>query len=76
MKDNKSLNFEVAVTGIFGALCIVLSVTPFGFIQIGPLALTIMHIPVIAATVLGGLIPGVGVGLVFGISSLIRTLIQ
>ena len=73
MNEDKSLNFQIAVTGILGAISIVFSVTPFGYIQIGPLAITIMHIPVIAATVLGGLIPGIGVGLVFGISSLLRT---
>ncbi len=73
-KINQSLNFQIAMTGVFGALSVVLVLTPFGYITIpgNPLAITIMHIPVILATVLGGLVPGIGVGLIFGITSMIR----
>ena len=71
---NRSLNYKIALTGIFGALCIVLSITPLGYITIGGLiAITIMHIPVILVTELGGLVPGLGVGLIFGITSLVRS---
>ena len=69
---NRSLNFKLAITGVFGALSVVLSITPLGYIQIGPLAITVMHIPAILATVVAGLIPGVSVGLIFGLTSLIR----
>lgn len=73
-KINRSLNYKLALTGIFSALCVVLMVTHLGYISIGGfIAITIMHVPVILATVLGGLIPGLGVGLVFGVTSLIQT---
>ncbi len=71
---NRSLNFKIALTGIFAALCVVLMVTHLGYIAIGGfIAITIMHVPVVLATILGGLVPGLGVGLVFGITSLIQT---
>ncbi|MBQ3981374.1 MAG: ECF transporter S component [Treponema sp.] len=71
-KTNRSINYKIALTGVFGALSVVLSFTPLGYLQIGLLAITIMHIPVILAVILAGLVPGVSVGFIFGISSLIR----
>lgn len=74
-KVNQSLNYKIAMTGIFGALSVVLAVTPIGFITIPGtfISITIMHIPAILAAVTAGLVPGVGVGLIFGVASLIRT---
>lgn len=73
MKDKKSVNFKIAITGAFGALTIVLGITRWGFISLSPVvSLTIMHVPVILATLIGGLVPGLGVGLIFGIFSLIQ----
>lgn len=74
-KVNQSLNYKIAMTGIFGALSVVLAVTPIGFITIPGtfISITIMHIPAILAAVTAGLVPGMGVGLIFGITSLIRT---
>ncbi len=72
-KSSLSLNYKIAITAVFGALSIILSFTPLGYIQLGGLiAITIMHIPVILAAILGGLWSGLGVSLVFGLSSLIR----
>lgn len=65
------------MTGIFSALSILLSFTPLGYIQLGgAITITLMHIPVILVTVIAGLIPGIAVGLVFGLSSLIRTVMS
>lgn len=73
-KVNQELNYKLAVTGVFGALSIVLSLTHLGFISLGGLlTITIMHIPTILVTIMAGLVPGLGVGLIFGISSLINT---
>lgn len=50
---------------------------PFlGFIPIGPLRATTLHIPVIIAGIVLGKEKGAGIGLVFGISSLIINTIQ
>lgn len=73
MSDKKSVNYKIAITGTFCALTIVLGITRWGFISLSPaVSLTIMHIPVILATLIGGLVPGLGTGLIFGIFSIIQ----
>ena len=50
---------------------------PFlGFIPVGPLRATTLHIPVIIAGIVLGKEKGAGIGLVFGLSSLIINTIQ
>ncbi|MGK0550813.1 ECF transporter S component [Enterococcus faecalis] len=73
MKNTK----QFTLTALFLAVLILLAVTPLGFITIGPLNATTMHIPVIIASiVLGPRIGGI-LGGIFGVISLIRnTLIQ
>jgi len=46
--------------------------TPIGFIQIGPFAITTMHIPVIVAAILFGWRAGGTFGLIFGLMSMYR----
>ena len=72
---NSSLNYKIAMTGVFSALSVVLALTPVGYIQIPGtfISITIMHIPAILAAITAGLGPGIAVGAVFGITSLIRT---
>lgn len=70
---NQEVIRALALTAALGALTIVLTVTRLGFIPwISGAAITILHVPVIIATLLGGLWAGLGVGLVFGLSSLIQ----
>ena len=64
----------MAVTGMLGAISVVLGMTPLGFIPIGTTNATIMHIPVIIGAIVEGPIVGMLVGLIFGISSLIRSI--
>jgi len=73
MPSNRSR--KIVVTGILGAISIVLAITPFGFIPMGVISLTIMHLPAIIGAILEG--PGVGlvVGLIFGVASLLRAAI-
>lgn len=57
--------------GVIMALIIVMSAVPFlGFIQIPPISITIVHIPVIIGTILFGWKAGILFGLTFGLSSL------
>ncbi len=73
-KRNKELNYRLAMTGVLGALSIILSITPLGYISLGGfINITTMHIPAILAVLTAGLAPGICVGLIFGLSSLIRT---
>ena len=74
-EKNVSRNYKLAVTGLFAALSVILSITPLGYVQLGPLAVTIMHIPVILASILAGLLPGLAVGFIFGLTSFLRSLI-
>ena len=64
---------KLVVTGVLGAIAILLGITRWGFIPwFGGVSLTIMHVPVIIAAILEGPIVGIGVGLIFGIFSMIQ----
>ena len=65
---------HMAVTGMLGAISVVLGMTPLGFIPVGPTNATIMHIPVLIGARVEGPIVGMLVGLIFGIFSLIRSI--
>ena len=65
---------KMAIIGVLAAISIMLSMTPLGFIPIGPTNATIMHIPVIIGAILEGQVVGIVVGFIFGASSLIRNL--
>ena len=77
---NKSRNTKklevrkMAIIGVLSAISIMLSMTPLGFIPIGPTSATIMHIPVIIGAVVEGPVVGMIVGFIFGATSLIRNL--
>ena len=67
---------KLVITGVMGAITVLLGVTHWGFIPwFGGVSLTIMHVPVIIAAVLEGPIVGAGVGLIFGIFSIIQAAI-
>lgn len=66
---------RIAITGILAAISIMLSITPLGYIPIGPLNMTVMHLPVIIAAIVEGPIVGATVGLIFGLTSLSRALV-
>lgn len=58
--------------GVIMAIIIIMSAVPFlGFIQVPPISITIVHIPVIIGTILFGWKAGILFGLTFGLSSLI-----
>jgi uncharacterized membrane protein len=64
---------KIVVTGVLGALSILLGLTPLGFVPwVTGASLTTMHIPVIIGAVLEGPVVGVVTGLIFGLFSLVR----
>ena len=65
----------MAIVGVLSSISIMLSMTPLGFIPLGPLNATIMHIPVIIGAILEGPLVGITVGLIFGATSLLRDLL-
>ncbi|MGM0213366.1 hypothetical protein IGI42_000901 [Enterococcus sp. AZ109] len=71
MKNTNVKSFTL--TAMFLAIMIILAVTPLGFIPIGPINATTMHIPVIIASIVLGPKIGAGLGGIFGIISLARS---
>ncbi|MDY3119073.1 MAG: ECF transporter S component [Peptoniphilus sp.] len=65
---------EIVIIGILGAITVVLGMTPLGFVPIGPLNATTMHIPVLIAAFIEGPVVGGFVGLIFGLSSLFNAI--
>ncbi|MGL4797347.1 MAG: ECF transporter S component [Paraclostridium sp.] len=65
---------KMAVIGMLSAISIMLSMTPLGFIPLGPTSATIMHIPVIIGAIIEGPIVGASIGFIFGFTSFIRAL--
>ena len=64
---------KIVIAGAMGAIAILLGLTHWGFIPwFGGVSLTIMHVPVIIGAILEGPIVGVGIGLIFGIFSMIQ----
>ena len=66
---NKKIT-EMAIMAMFLAIELVLVFTPLGYLPIGPLNLTTMHIPVVVAGVIMGKKAGAQMGFVFGLTSL------
>lgn len=65
---------KMAVIGMLSAISVMLSMTPLGFIPLGPTSATIMHIPVIIGAIIEGPIVGASIGFIFGFTSFIRAL--
>ncbi|WP_443663538.1 ECF transporter S component, partial [Clostridium sp.] len=55
-------------------VCVVLGLTGYGFIPLPGAKATIMHIPVIIGSIIGGPIVGMTIGLIFGIFSIIQNI--
>ena len=64
---------KIVIAGALGAISVVLFLTNIGLIPwIAGASITVMHVPVIIGAVLEGPIVGSAVGLVFGVSALIK----
>lgn len=71
MKNKKT--FDIVLTAFFLGIMILMSVVPFlGFIPIGPLNATILHVPVIIGSVILGPRLGAFLGTSFGIMSVVN----
>lgn len=68
---------EIALTGVFAALILLMAFVPMlGYIQIGLVSLTIIHIPVLIGGAAGGKRVSIYLGVIFGVSSLLIALIR
>lgn len=67
----KTKTKTIVLLSLFIALELVLMLTPLGFVPVGPLRITTLHIPVIIVALVLGLKEGMFLGFVFGLTSLI-----
>lgn len=67
---------KLILVSVLGAITVVLGMTPLGFIPLGVINATTMHIPVIVAGIVEGPVVGALVGLIFGISSLLNAILK
>lgn len=68
---------KMTVIGVLSAISIMMSMLPFiGYIPIGPMKATIMHVPVIIGAVIEGPVVGGIIGLIFGLTSLWNAITQ
>lgn len=65
---------ELTLLGLLTALLLVMSFTPLGYLNIGPLAITLNTIPVAIAAIALGPTGGAIAGAVFGITSFLQCL--
>lgn len=73
--EGKRRTRKIAISGMLGAVSIVLSFTPLGYLPLGFFSVTTMHIPVIIAAIIEGPLVGGIVGLIFGMTSLLKHLL-
>lgn len=64
MKDSQLR--RLAGIGLLAALIVILGLTPIGLLNVGPIYVTLLCIPVIIGTILMGRLSGVVLGLCFG----------
>ena len=75
MKIEKKV-LDMSLAGIFTAIIIAMSVVPFlGYIPLGFMNATIIHVPVIIGAIILGPKYGAYLGLVFGVTSLVKATI-
>ena len=67
---------KIAITGVMGAISIVLGMTRLGFIPwFSGASLTVMHIPAIIGAIIEGPFVGAIIGLIFGLFSMLQAAI-
>ena len=70
-KSNEKV-IRLVLTALFTAIMIIMSTTPLGYLNIGPLAITLNVIPLGIAAISLGPVGGAAIGAVFGITSFLQ----
>jgi uncharacterized membrane protein len=74
INNRKTKTNQLTTIGMLSAVCVVLGLTGYGFIPLPGAKATIMHIPVIIGSIIGGPIVGMTIGLIFGIFSIMQNI--
>lgn len=72
MNRKLSQTQKLTLAAFFVAIEIVLTTTQLGYLPIGPISITTMHLPVIIAGIVLGPLYGAGIGTVFGLTSVLN----
>lgn len=73
-KKKENQLFSMVLFTIFSAIILLMSLVPnIGFIMVGPIAITIVHIPVLIGIMVLPIAYSIGLGLVFGLGSLLAS---
>ena len=72
MKNNKFTTAQLTLLGLMIAILLVMSYTPLGYLNIGPLAISFNVIPVAISAIVLGPIGGAVAGGVFGLTSFLQ----
>ena len=72
MSNVSQKNIRFTTLSLLVSLLLILAYSPLGFINIPPVSITTMHIPVIIGSIMLGPIYGAILGLAFGLISLIK----
>ncbi len=67
---------DLTIAAVLAAICLILGLTPIGYIPIPPIEITLMCIPVIIGTISQGLRTGLIMGFVFGLTSFLTIFIR
>ncbi|MBW9212702.1 MULTISPECIES: ECF transporter S component [Terrabacteria group] len=70
--QTKSETLRFIVLTFFVAIELLLALTPLGYLNVGVISITLMHLPVILAGVFMGKKEGATIGFVFGLASFLR----
>ena len=70
--NNKSGTVKLVTIGLLTAILLLMAYTPFGYLNIGPLAITFNMIPVAIGAIALGPAGGAAVGAVFGMTSFLQ----
>lgn len=74
MKNKKI--FKMSFLAMMSALLLIMMFTPVGYVPVGVLRITTMHIPVIITALILGKKSGMFIGLIFGLTSIIINTLQ
>ena len=72
MNRSKKRIQKLTLAAFFVAIEILMAVTPIGFIPVGAINITTMHLPVILSGIILGPLYGALMGFVFGLTSMLR----
>lgn len=72
MKGNKFTTTQISLLGLMAAILLLMSYTPLGYLNIGPLAISFNVIPVAISAIVLGPVGGAMAGAIFGLTSFLQ----